>query len=58
MHLSLNARRDIGCSFTPYRIRTTNNLLFTAKLIKQREDPLPFDLITELNKRGIEVSSI
>lgn len=44
--------------FVPYAQRGLNDLLFTAKLIKQREDALPYDLILALNSRGIEVSSL
>lgn len=58
MRLSLSAAREAGMTVTPYRSRTTNSLLFTAKLLTQRDLPLPTDLTAALNERGIEVSSI
>lgn len=58
MRLSLAAATDAGLVVTPYRSRTTNNLLFTAKLLTQNDKPLPVDLAAALNERGIEVSSI
>lgn len=45
-------------SFKPYAERETNNLLFTAKLLKQMDRPIPTDLAIALNQRGIEVTSI
>jgi hypothetical protein len=50
--------RAAGLIVTPYRSRTTNSLLFTAKLLAQRDMPIPTDLSAALNERGIEVSSL
>ena len=47
-----------GFAIVPYAQRTTNNLLFTARLIKQREEPLPVDLQAALHERGINLSTI
>lgn len=58
MRLSLNAAKQAGMVVTPYHSRTTNNLLFTAKLLAQRDLPIPADLAAALNERGIEASSI
>lgn len=58
MRFSLAAANEAGLVVTPYRSRTTNNLLFTAKLLTQRDLPMPVDLIAALNERGIEASSI
>jgi hypothetical protein len=58
LRLSRAAAAEAGIVVTPYRSRTTNNLLFTAKLLTQRDLPLPADLTAALNERGIEASSL
>jgi hypothetical protein len=47
-----------GVIVTPYQSRTTNNLLFAARLLVERDTPLPADLCAAIQSRGIEVSSI
>lgn len=58
LRLSLAAATEAGLVVTPYRSRTTNSLLLTAKLLTQRDLPLPVDLTAALNERGIEASSL
>lgn len=58
MRLSHTAAAAAGIVITPYRSRTTNGLLLAARLLNERDLPIPTDLAGALNERGIEVSSI
>ena len=42
----------------PYSTRPTQDLLYIAAVLTQRDMPLPVDLTSALNARGIEASSI
>jgi hypothetical protein len=55
---SHKAAREAGFAIVPYAQRNLNSLLFTARLLKQREDPLPVDLQAALHERGINLSPI
>ena len=42
----------------PYNARPTQDLLYIARVLKERDMPLPVDLTAALNARGIEASSV
>ena len=58
LRLPSHAAAQAGIVVTPYRSRSTNSLLLTARLLTQRGVALPVVLVAALQERGIETSSL
>lgn len=50
--------KRIANGIRPYSARPTQDLLYVARVLKERDMAVPTDLAAALNERGIEVSSV